>query len=106
MIVKSIYHKRLSFVINEKSIGIDPNQIITVDKEIGEKLLESPWITDNLAGKCSKCSTKKPKIESPKVVEVPEMKRRSIYQNIDKREKTIEKPIKIKKVEEKNNLRD
>jgi len=111
MIVKSIYHKRLSFIIDEKSIGIDPNQVINVDENTGKKLLESPWITDNLAGKCSRCSDKKPIIATPKtpevIPEIPEIteeKPKTAYQEnrFEVKEKTIEKSIKNKKVEEKN----
>ena len=109
MLVKNTYHKRISFVINEKSIGIDSNQTITVDKEIGKKLLESPWITDNLAEKCSECSQGKKIAESPKAPDAPKVLYTKEAPNIKYEKKTnsfgsdIKKKIEIKKVDKENN---
>ena len=63
MEVKNIYHKRLSFEILGRSVGINPNEVINVDDEIGKEMLKSPWITANLKSKCAECS-QKPKIDT------------------------------------------
>jgi len=70
MLIKNIYHKRLSF-IKDEAIGIEKNQIIRVDDKIGRELLKSPWITEILSESCPECSERLPKIEE-KIPEVSE----------------------------------
>jgi len=113
MLVKNIYHKRLSFMIEERTVGIESNQIITVSDETGIEMLKSPWITDNLAGQCSECSQKEQVIESIKTPEVPKIEKIPEIKEIKKEKieipqrndfgKIIKKKIESKKVEEENN---
>ena len=44
MKIISSYHKKLHCLVGNKSIGIEPNQIMTVDDETGKVLIENPWI--------------------------------------------------------------
>jgi hypothetical protein len=128
MKVKSIYQKRLSFIINDKTIGINPNEIINVDENTAKQLLQSPWIKEDLNAKCPECSQKS-KIEIKK--DIPEIKiEKNISENkdvlkdknktIDKNEKdtsenkdvlkdknkTIDKNEKTKKVEKIQKIKD
>lgn len=42
----SKYHKKLHFQVGDKSVGINPNEITSVENEIGEVLLLNPWIAE------------------------------------------------------------
>lgn len=44
MKIISSYHKKLHCQIEGQSIGVEPNQVMTVEDEIGKILIESPWI--------------------------------------------------------------
>jgi len=90
MKVKSIYKKRLSFIINDKTVGIEPNEIIDVDENTAKQLLQSPWIKENLAAKCPECSQKpkievKPeiKLEKPKIEIKPEILKKEIIKKVE-----------------------
>lgn len=81
MKVKSIYKKRLSFIINDKTIGIEPNEIIDIDENTAKQLLQSPWIKENLAAKCPECSQKpeiKVKIKQEIKPEIPKVEKETI----------------------------
>ena len=40
------YHKRLSFVIDGRTFGIDSGEIVDVDDLLGRELIKSAWITE------------------------------------------------------------
>ena len=46
MKITNKYHKRLAFIIDGKTFGIESKEIKEVDDELGSKLLESPWIEE------------------------------------------------------------
>jgi len=70
MIIKNIYHKKLNFIIFGRSIGIESNEIVEVEDEVGKILLNSPWITENVKKSCPECSKKEISDISQK--EIPE----------------------------------
>jgi len=93
MLIISSYSKKLHCQVGEKSIGVEPNQAMTVGDEIGRALLNSPWITEVKEGVESPifrpcgipCRTEKPveKVKEP----------------IEKREEFVEEKEKITKTE-------
>ena len=46
MKIISHYHKKLHCQVGDKSVGIEPNQIVTVEDAIGRALIKSPWICE------------------------------------------------------------
>ena len=50
MLIISSYHKKLHCQVGDESIGIEPNQIMTVGDEMGRALLINPWITEARQG--------------------------------------------------------
>ena len=85
--ITSSYHKKLHCQVGEKSIGIEPNQVITVDDETGRALLENSWIHEVKEGAKTPIfgaydvpfGTKKP---SKKKIEKPIKKKKSYLREI------------------------
>jgi len=113
MKITSSYQKKLNIQLGEKSLGIEPNQVVTVDDEIGKELIKSPWIIEIKDSKipptfgcCGRqFGQKKPikkKVEEPVVeVHVPIKKEEIKNIEIKKEEKILKKDL-IKQEERSN----
>ena len=40
------YHKRLAFIVDGETFGIEAREVKEVDDKLGSKLLENPWIEE------------------------------------------------------------
>lgn len=89
MKIISSYHKKLHCLVGDKSIGVEPNQIMIVDDETGKTLIESPWI--HVAKKDAKLPTFMPCGASCKVEKSVEKETEREEKLMKKTEKLVEK---------------
>jgi len=98
MKITSSYHKTLHCQVGDKSIGIEPNQVLTVEDDFGEALIKNSWI-----GKVSGRVAPTPIHRSEILYPICAMKSPvpCIKKPIEKKEEPIEKKEIKKPIEEK-----
>ena len=98
MKITSSYHKTLHCQVGNKSIGIEPNQVLIVEDDFGEALIKNSWI-----GKVSGRVAPTPIHRSEILYPICAMKSPvpCIKKPIEKKEELIEKKEVEKPIEEK-----
>jgi len=93
MKITSFYHKILHCQIGDKSIGIKPNQILTVEDDFGKALIKNSWIGE-VSGIGIPASVSKSEISQPTCAIKQSIPSIAKEEPIEKKE--IKKPIEEK----------
>ena len=108
MKITSSYHKTLHCQVGNKSIGIEPNQVLIVEDDFGEALIKNLWIRKvsdlNAEARvpCTLCAAKAPIPYIEKSIERKEepIEKKEIKKPIEEKiEKVIEKKEEIVEIE-------
>lgn len=89
------YHKKLHCQVGSESIGIDPNQILTVEDSFGEELIKNEWI-GRVVGINIPVSTPRSEISQPMYAVKYSVPQTLVKDSIEEKK---EKPVEEKEIE-------